>query len=307
MRRLTSIIFFILFWLIAVSLYGRSEWQQLVRKPVVVYCHREDLKNGQRIMSIVENVLPGIEHDLGLVNPGKITIVIASSEKEFATVTGGQIPEWGIGAADPARGIVFLKSPRFAKPETNLNQVVAHELTHVVLGMILKGKDVSRWFDEGLAQYESGEGDMWGTILLARSIFAGEIIWLDDIDNVLNFRRHKAALAYQESRTAIDYLEEHYGRDVLARIIQALKKGDGMDNALVLSIGIGFHEFQNDWYRALKHKYRWYVFMDFPVVLSTLFVILFLTAFFVTRRRMRQKKEIWEKEALHEYGDFEED
>ncbi len=307
MKRFTSGILFIFFWLIAVSLYGKSGWQQLVRNSVTVYCHREDIKNGQKVMLIVENALPRIEHDLGLINTGKITVVIVSSEKEFNAVTGGQIPEWGVGAADPIRGIIFLKSPRFAKPETNLNQVVTHELTHVVLGMILKGKPVSRWFDEGLAQYESGEGSMWETILLARSVFAGEIIWLNDINNVLDFRRHKAALAYLESRTAVDYLVEHYGRDVLARIIQHLKANSGMDKALVLSIGINFQDFQNDWYRTLKHKYRWYVFMDFPVVLSALFVILFLTAFFVTRRRMRKKKEIWEKEVLHEYGDFEKD
>ena len=307
MKRFSPGVLFVFFWLIVVSLYGKSEWQQLIHNSVVIYCHREDIKNGQKIMSIIENFLPGIERDLGLTNAGKITVVIASSEKEFDAVTGGQIPEWGVGAADPVRGIVFLKSPRFAKAETNLNKVVAHELTHVVLGMILKGRTVSRWFDEGLAQYESGEGNMWGTILLARSIFAGEIIWLDDIDNVLNFRRHKAALAYLESRTAVDYLVEHYGKDVLVRIIQHLRENNGMNKALILSIGMDFQDFQNDWYRTLKDKYRWYIFMDFPVILSIVFVGLFLAAFFVTRRRIRKKKQIWEEEVLHEYGDFEED
>ena len=283
-----------------------SEWRQLVRGQIVLHCYEEDLKNGERVMSIAHHALPRIVRDLNSPSIGEVTIVVAPSEKQFHALTGGQVPEWGVGAADPSRSLVFLKSPRFARPEANFKQIVVHELTHVVLGMALGGKEIDRWFDEGFAQYESGEKGIRGSILLARSLITGDILWLDEIDDVLTFRREKASLAYQEARAAVDYLVEIFGNDVIADIVQVLREGKGMDDALLAACGVGFQDFQTDWYLAMKHKYRWYILLDFPLVISTVLVILFLMAFFATRRRIRKKKHIWEKEDLYAFQKMEE-
>ena len=74
-----------------------------------------------------------------------------------------------------------------------------------------------------------------------------------------------------------------------------------MDEALRASIGMGVSRFQESWYEDLKTRYRWYVLLDFPLVLSATFVILFLAAFFMARRRIRQKKQMWEDEDSYEF------
>lgn len=295
-----------LFWLVGSSVLGESEWRRLVRGSFSIHCHEEDMNSGEKVMSIAEEALPRIMRDLGLPTAGNMTIIIASSEREFDALTGGQIPDWGIGAADPRRATFFLKSPRFARPEANLRQIVVHEMCHVLLGMAVGGKKVHRWFDEGVALYESGERGIEGAILLARSLLAEEILWLDEIDDVLGFHRGKADLAYQESRSAVDYLVEKYGKDILAQIVGALREGKGMDEAMLSTVGVGFQDFQMDWHQAMKKKYRWYVLLDFPLVFSTLAVVLFLSAFIVTLRRIRRKRRLWEEEAFHEIGTLEE-
>jgi hypothetical protein len=277
-----------------------SEWRRLVRGKSVLHCYAEDLDHGSRILTIVEASIPGIADDLQLSTIGNVIIVIAPTEREFQRLTGGQIPEWGVGAADPSQSVVFLKSPRVARPEINIRQVLIHELSHVLLGMAVGSNPVDRWFDEGFAQYASGETGIRGGIVLARSLFTGHFLWLDEIDEVLTFRRDKANLAYQEARTAIYYLVDKYGDEVIAGIVRALKDGNEMDGALRAVIGMGFQDFQTDWYLAMKQKYRWYILMDFPLVFSLVIVILFLTAFIVTRRRIRKTKRIWEEE--EKYG-----
>lgn len=294
------------FYLFTGSRVGASNWKQLVRETTVLHCYEEDMKNAKLVISIVDETLPRIMGDLNFFSKKKVTIVIAPSEKEFQALTGGQIPEWGAGAADPSRAIIFLKSPRFARAETNLRQVVIHELSHVVLGLALGGSEIDRWFEEGFAQYESGERGIRGSILLARCLFSGDILWLNEIDEVLTFHRGKASLAYHEARSAVDYLIETYGKDILAGIVQIKSEGKGMDEALLGSTGVGFQDFETDWYHAIKRKYRWYILMDFPVVISTVFVALFITAFFATRRRIRKRKQIWENEELHEFERLEE-
>jgi len=282
------------------------EWRQLVRGTWVLHCHEEDLENGRRVLSMADEALPRMTGDFGLSSTGMIHIVIAPSEQAFHRLTGGQIPEWGSGAADPSQAMIFLKSPRFSRPETNLRQVVHHELSHVLLWMAVDSHPVDRWFDEGLAQLESGEMGIRGAVLLARSLLSGDIIWLDEVDEVLKFRREKAALAYGESRAAIDYLIASYGRENIGRIIQAIRAGKTMDDALMNTIGIGFQDFQTDWYHAMKQKYRWYILLDFWVMFSLVLVILFFTAFFVTRNRTRRIKQRWAEEEQYGFETMEE-
>ena len=302
--------FFIYTIFFAGLLYGSrsetSEWRRLVRGKYVLHCYAEDLDHGSRILNLAEASVPGIADALHLSSIGNIIIVIAPTDKEFQRLTGGQIPEWGVGAADPSQAVVFLKSPRIARPEINIRQVLVHELSHVLLGMAIDSKRVDRWFDEGFAQYASGETGIQGGIVLARSLFTGNFLWLDEIDEVLTFRRDKANLAYQEARTAIYYLIDNYGDEVIPSIVRVLKDGHGMDEALRAAIGMGFQDFQTDWYHAMKQKYRWYILMDFPLVFSLVVIILFLTAFIVTRKRIRKVKRNWEEEEKYGFETMEE-
>lgn len=286
---------------------GDSKWRQLERGNIIVFCHEEDVRHGSRVMAFAEEALPRISRDVGLSKLKKMKIIIASSEREFASLTGGQLPEWGIGAADSYRSTIFLKSPRFARPETDLRQIVIHEVSHVVLGMVLGGREVDRWFDEGFAQYEAGEISLGSSVRLARSLFVGDFLSLEEINDVLNFHRQKAALAYEESRAAVEYLVEQYGKKILIQITRALREGKGMDEALQSTIGSGFHDFQSDWCRAMKQKYRWYVLLDFPLIISMALVVLFFTAFFVTRKRIQRKRKVWENEGVYGFESCEKD
>ncbi len=306
LRPIRRIFLNLLLCCIPIVLVEASEWRRLVKGSVVLHCDEVDLRNGEKVLSIVDERLFQIAQDLKIDSIGSVTIIMAPSDGEFHHLTGGQIPEWGIGAADPTQGIIFLKSPRFARPEINLTQVVIHEVSHVLLGMALGGVEIERWFDEGFAQYESGERGLGGAILIARSLLGGEILWLDEIDDVLDFRREKASLAYQEARSALDYLVETYGKGILARIIQEKKTGKDLDEALLATTGLGLRDFEMNWYHMLKRRYRWYILMDFPFILSMVFVALFIMAFFATRRRIRKKKQLWEGETIGEFEGQEE-
>ncbi|MCJ7812997.1 peptidase MA family metallohydrolase [bacterium] len=292
---------FLTCWCIVCFAPAEAEWQKLVRGSVALYCHDGDMRYGERVISIIQENLSQIAGDLGLSSFGEVKVIIATSEEEFNTLTGQQIPEWGVAATDPEQAAIFLKSPYLSRPETDLRKVIIHELSHVVMGMALQKKQADRWFDEGFAQYEAEEKEIKGTILLTRSLLTGNIIWLNEVDSVLTFRREKAALAYQVSYTAVQYLADTYGEDAIVKMIQSLRSGKDMDEALFLTIGIEFEDFQDQWYHTIKSKYLWYIFLDFPFLVSVGFVVLFFTALFVTRRRVHKKKLMWDIEESYDY------
>ncbi|MBN2031468.1 hypothetical protein JW824_14640 [bacterium] len=301
---------FHIFWIIVIVLVfgycssAKAQWRKLIRGSVILYCHDNDIQYGENILYIIEENVTRVAEDLGLAAVGEIKIIIASSEQEFNTLTGQQIPEWGVAATDPQMSAIYLKSPYLSRAETDLEKVIVHELSHVIMGMVLEGKSIDRWFDEGFAQYEAGEQGVRGTILLARSLVTGNIIWLNEVDDVLTFQRQKAALAYQVSYMAVQYLVDTYGKDMVVNIIQSLRDGKEMDEALFLSIGIGFQNFQDNWYATMKKKYVYYLFLDFPFLFSLTLLVLFFTALVVTRRRMVKKRRVWELEESYDYEGF---
>ncbi len=292
---------FLTCWCFVYFASAEAEWRNLLKGSVALYCHDGDIRYGERVISIVQESLPQIASDIGLSSFGQVKVIIASSDDEFNTLTDYQIPEWGVAATDPEQAVIFLKSPYLSRPETDLKKVIIHELSHVVMGMALQGKQSDRWFDEGFAQYQAEEKEIKGTILLTRSLFTGNMIWLNEVDSVLTFRREKAALAYQVSYTAVEYLAETYGEDAVVKMIQFLRSGKDTDEALFLAIGIGFEDFQDQWYHTIKSKYLWYIFLDFPFLISIVFVVLFFTALFVTQRRVHKKKQMWDAEKSYDY------
>jgi hypothetical protein len=283
-------------------------WEQLRQEPVLVRCHSQDIKNGVMVMKIIHAEYPRIAGDLRLPAVQPFTAVITSTDEEFHSLTGGEIPDWGIGAADPVQRIFFLKSPRSSDTESDLRRIVIHELSHVLLGMVFNGELTDRWFDEGFALYESGELGLERTENLARSLFSGEFLNLDQIEDVFMFRKEKAALAYQESRSAVDYLMASYGKDAFTDIAWLLRDGKTMEDAFFNALGISLEEFQNEWIQTLRKRYVLYPFLQFRYILSAAFLILFLTAYFATRYRTRKKREMWRiEEDLYEIKNMEKD
>jgi len=305
MKKLHQILLIIVIGFYSVSLLAEGEWRRLFRGQVVLYCYEKDMRYGDKIISIIDQALPVMSERFGLRLHSEVTILVAPSQKVFDRITGGQIPEWGIAAAEPEQSIIFLKSPRFARPETDLKSVVLHELSHVLLSAASGGNSIDRWFDEGLAMTFSEDKRFFETMNLARAVFSGEIIKLNKIDDVLTFRRQKAGLAYQESLSAAQFLIDKFGSEALAGIIREIGQNTGMDAAMQSAIGMGFKEFEDRWYQAMRIKYRWAVFLNFPFLVSVLMVVLFITAFFMTRLRTEKRKKILEQEDFYGFETIE--
>jgi len=284
--------------------YGSSRsqeaWKTLQNGPALLFCHQHDLDTGKEILGILQSSLPRISSDLKLTQIRRITIIITPTEKEFQKMTSGSIPDWGIAAANPSNGTIYLKSPRFARPEIDLKSVVIHELSHVLLGMALDGQYIDRWFDEGFAVYQSGEASMSNKVLFARSLVTNNPIHLSQIDAVLTFQRDKAGLAYQESHAAIDYLIQQFGTETISNIVQQIRLSNDMDLALQHAIGMNQDTFESLWLKAMRNKYQWYIIFEFPVLFSALLILFFITAWMVTRKRINKRKKLWDEEETKE-------
>lgn len=264
------------------------------------FCHQEDERVGRQAIDLVLDALPSIRDEFGLVQRQKITLVISTSDREFVHLTQNQIPDWGVGAADPIRSVIYMKSPRIAKTDDAFSTILLHELSHVLLGQHVGEFRVSRWFDEGLAMLVANEGRWWDVWRVARASQTHHLVPLHQIDDVLRFRKSKAALAYQESKLAVDMLSREYGPSIYQTIIRNMDRTLSWEDAFELSLGISVDVFEDSFFEKMEYRYRWYFLFDFPVYFSLVIVVLFIAAYVAKRRQSQRQLSIWEADSEHE-------
>jgi hypothetical protein len=254
-----------------------------------------DWEFAKAIVQIIEESSLPLSMHIG-VPEIPVHIIIAPSENDFRKITGGQIPDWGVAAAQPQTGTLFFKSPRFAGSNRNLRVVVIHELCHVMLGNALHGFSAPRWFDEGLALYHSGELGLESKLVLGRSLLMNQTIGLKEIDHVLTFRRDKATLAYRESLSVLEFIVKTFGAELIPRLVQAFSKGQSQEQAILNTTGMSFGSFEKAWYQYLQATYLGYALLDARFLLSLIFTILFILALINQKYRSKKQQHIWDDE-----------
>jgi len=294
-------------WSVLVSARTETSYRRIRRESVHLYYQESDRSFAEQAAEILLGGLPGMQSVLGVSKVPDIHVVVAESDAIFHRLTAGTVPDWGVGAADPGSGFIFLKSPRITAPHPDAHVIIRHELAHVLLGNATGGVPVSRWFDEGLAQFLSGERLFRPSIRLARTFAAGRPLYLDEIDDVLTFQKERAALAYETAHSAVSFLIQKHGEASIQLLVGELAAGRTMDEALRTVTGQDARQFEGGWSEEMRRRYRWTILLDFPVFFSVALVLLLAAAFWRTQARVRAKRRLWESETRDEIPDFEKD
>jgi len=279
---------------------ARQPWLILRESGIEIYCREPDLRHAEEVMPAVLESARRIMEQTGKSLPDTVRIVIAHTPEEFDRLTGGSIPGWGAGAARPVQNLIIVKSPRFSKSRKRQEVILAHELSHILLSHISGKRVIKRWFDEGLAQYLSGEKAGGSIVSIARAAVTGSFIHLDDIEYVLTFQQVRATLAYAESRAAIDYIIREYGPGAVRGILDHVSRQDGLENALMAELGVDEAGFERLLFLDLKKRYRWAIVLDTRILVSLVMVVLFIGAYINVLRKKREYNEDDEIETGYE-------
>ena len=103
-----------------------------------------------------------LEPDTKVGGPrARVEVRVARTADEMSALAPQELPppSYASGVAYPPLRLVILSltAPVGAEP-TDLGELFRHELAHVTLEDAVQAHHVPRWFNEGLAVYESGEG-----------------------------------------------------------------------------------------------------------------------------------------------------
>jgi len=252
----------------------------------------------RRFESIDSQQFDRIAQSVGLTDAGNpVRTVLATEQSDVAR----RVPVWVAGFAIRESVVIFpSRSPRY--PDGTLEDVLRHEVAHVMIWRASAGRPVPRWFNEGLAMTaERGRGLRDETQFLYQ-IATHSRTGLADLERLFAGSQNDQTRAYAVSGALVHDLVQRYGRTAAGAILAGVARGEPFDSAFTSAIGITPAAADADFWHRQRIWTSW-----LPVVTSTttLWMVVTLLALLAIYRRHRRNLEIekrWAEEEAQTAG-----
>ncbi len=223
------------------------------------------------------------------------TIVLIKERAQFEKMIGSNL---FVALAIPRRKCIIIDYSRMRHPFT-LQATVKHELCHLLLHDHIRTDTLPRWLDEGIAQWSSDglaeiimERDRF---ILQRAILTGHSIRLEDLHRYFPRNERALILAYEESKSMVEYLLGKYGIERMLGILNDLKDGHDLATAVPKRLSLSLYDLEEQWHRQLTQQTWWFSFVSvyFNQILFFLAALLASLGFIrlVQRRRNHRRDD----------------
>lgn len=249
---------------------------------------RDHEETANELMTAYDEAWPRVVGDLGVTVDDELVIRIARNPDQMQELAplGQPPPAYAVGVAYGRLGVVLLTitAPDTWEP-TDLERVLAHELSHIALHRAVRGQPIPRWFAEGLAIHQARENNLERIRTLWTATVAGTLIPLSEIDRRFPEQVHSVNVAYAQSADIVGFLyEDEEGKDGLRALVANVRAGATFDNAVQATYGESLGSIETRWRKDLDERYH-----SLPLFFSGtgLWVVasLLLVAAYVRRRR----------------------
>ena len=193
-----------------------------------------------QLLSTLESEYQDLVRTFGSEPHSSIRVVLYTREA-FFDVT--RAPSW-MGALNDGQLRIPLRGVDSVTPQ--LARVLKHELTHSFIGELTAHR-CPGWLNEGLAQLLEPRLLGGRTAQLAQLFQAEREIPLNMLERGFSsLNNNEAALAYDESLLAADYLYRHYGMVDIVRVLRQIGAGDSAESSLRSVLHTDYRKLDND-------------------------------------------------------------
>jgi tetratricopeptide (TPR) repeat protein len=206
-----------------------------------------DALRGQ-LVATLESEYDDLVRELGIAPRNNIPVVLYT-EQSFFDVT--QAPSWS-GAVFDGKLRIPINGLTSVTPE--LARVLKHELAHSFISQLSSGR-CPQWLNEGIAQAVEPKQLSHGKYLADLYQTQHEIPLNALEGGFMQFSSAQAAVAYEESLAAVQYINDTYGMGDLQRILQRLGQGSSSEAALRTTIHSDYGQLEAEVGKYLIGKY----------------------------------------------------
>lgn len=236
-----------------------------------------------------------LEQPVRLVGEGGGEPITVSLVPESAAAARAA-PSWVAGYAYGALSRIVLfpeRVPRY--PNSTLEELLLHEVAHVLLDRAAGHRPLPRWFHEGVASVAGGAWDLRDGSRLTLAMLRSREIGPGELDRLFA-DPGSVGRAYAVADAFVRDLLRRHGEAMLPDLLERVRRGESFQTAFRRTTGSSPREAAHDFWQDEVFWYRWV-----PVLTSsaTLWIAITLLALVAIHRRRRRDAEMaarWEAE-----------
>jgi hypothetical protein len=207
------------------------------------------------------------------------------------------VPEWISGYAYGSLGRVVLLPERTPSyPDGSLEELLLHELTHVLTARAAGGRPVPRWFNEGLAMMAGSAWSLEDRTRLTLAMARRTERPLAEVDRLFGGGPAEVRRAYAISGALVRDIVLQYGRPAPRRILAAIARGENFADAFRSATGATLAGTMRSFWQRYSFWYRWVPLLGSSFTLWLLIILLAFAAWWRKRRRVAALQRAWDEE-----------
>ena len=290
-RIILSMIFLpVLLW--AMSSYAG---QLTLQDEEVIVRFDDRLQNpAKEILQLYPSVRGELKKDLGWETDFRPEIVLMKDSASFRKVSGNELVT---AFAVPEEDIIVIDYSKMGAHPYTIEVTLKHELCHLELHRHITKDKLPRWLDEGTCQWVTGglaeiisEGDR---SVLRDAVLSNRLISIEGLTRRFPSDGRDLLLAYEESRSIVEYVKEKFGVSGVRGILERMSRGDDLEDAVRKGISISLEELEKRWRSSISRKNLWpsYIRDNLYGALFLFAAMITICGFFRFLKRKREYKD----------------
>jgi len=249
------------------------------------------------LLDIYPSIKSNLEKTFGWEMPFRPAVFLVQDKEYFQRLTGNKLI---VAFAAPGDNLIVIDCSRLHIRPHRLDQVLKHEMVHLILHHNIRSVHLPRWLDEGVAQWLS-EGIAELLEAPQRSFFeeallSGNYIPLRDLKHSFPTDKKNLMLAYEESRSFVAFISDRYGDNRIFEILEHLQKGNEIHTAFYASLDASPEEIEDRWIMQQRRQTTWFIFLaghiyEFLFLAGALLTVIGFIRFLIKKRNYRDEDE----------------
>ncbi len=234
---------------------NRFAWQELPGRRAVVHWYDGDLTFSSLALDVADQAVDRLQAwiDPALALPQPFHLYLYASEADLLPALPATGREWVVGQAYPELRLAVAAIPSGPEGASTARWLIPHELTHLVLYEAL-GSSYGRlpaWFNEGLAVLNEQAPDPDDALALEQALQNDQLLSLDGLCHSFPRQGDQVRLAYAQSASVVQFIQDNYGRSAIGRLVAAYRDDLSCNSGVRRALGISLASLESQWRASL--------------------------------------------------------
>jgi hypothetical protein len=241
-----------------------------------------------KVREICRRETPRIASELGLTRIAPITIDVTGDVGSYDRAHDGRLPDWGIAFALLEENRILVDVRRATREFNSLDEVVPHELSHLLVHQRAPHVRFPLWFAEGLAQWQSREWSLVDQWELMRGVWLRASPRLADMYFSYPADETRAQGAYRVAYAGFLDLFEEVGFDRLGPFLAEAERVHSFERGFYEYFGYTVGEYQAYFQDDFERRYGspWMALQSEPLLaFAAVLFLAVIVRYWVRRRR----------------------